>query len=573
MRQPPGTRLSRQSPTPSAPRPGRNPALPLAAIGGGVALLVIGWILLLPPFSVLRGGDSWSNAGEGQLVRRQDKDVPKPPNDYQFASPYYLIRPEQELGAPARLSIPLGEGKGGRGLSLWTWNGESWERLAPAEITSDGRLAAGSVDQVPKNVAVMRRTEGGFQIQGILPVRAPLHPDAEKVISIRSPVDYVPAADGAVSGNPSPPLGADTVALIPIIRASSGDEAQAVNQLLASEQARGAHVANIVRLVQTNRLDGIDLEYPALEPTLSGAYASLVAAVATELHRTGQTLTVALPLPKRDGNNWNTFGYDWKEIGRTADYIRILPERDQSVYRRSMREALNFVTDQVEAKKVILTVSPLATEKSEQGLRTLPAVEALSIAAQFNVRDRDRIASGADVVITADNLNRDASGNAGLIWDATAATVSFVYQNGDALRTVWIENIFSTAFKLEFVQLWGLGGVAVDDASQGQAMANIWPAIEQYQRASGQPLLLQPNSNLLRPQWLVDGRSAEVARAEFRWKAAEAGEHTIGLVVGDGVIRVASQSRVTVRPGAPSAPVTATPAPGGPSLTPTPARR
>jgi hypothetical protein len=559
--------MSRRNTRTVEPSRGRDPRLALYGVVGLVVVLIATWVLFLPPFKVLRSGGGWQDQGD-DLVRRLS-EAPKPPEGFQLASPYFEIRSKQDKGAsPAALTIPLGDGKGGRGLAMFTWDGGQWRRLASAEIAADGRSARAEVDRVPPNVVVMRRTTAGFQIQGILQPGAAPHPDAEKLLTMRSPADYVPMADGSLSGNPSAVGGSEVVALIPVIRATAGEEVQAVNTLLASEQVRAAHVTAITRLVLANRLDGVDLEYTALEPNLGGAFTSLVTALAEQLHKTGQTLTITLPLPRREANNWNTFGYDLKELGRVADYVRIPAERDQSLYRRSVRDALNFVTGQVDPKKVILTLSPLAAEKSEAGIRILTAQEALSIAAQINVRDRDKLAAGTDALVTADNLNREGSGAAGLIWDATAAAVSFVYQSENALRTVWIENSFSAAFKLELVQLWGLGGVAVDDASDALGMANIWPAIEQYQKA-GAPILLQPNSSLLKPEWLVDGRRYEFAKAQFTWKAPELGDHTISLIVGDGVMRVINSTKVTVRQGGGPTP-TAGP---GRSPTPTPAGR
>lgn len=573
MRESPGPRMPRRSPLALRGPLAASPAFPLLIAAGAVLLLLV-WLLFLPPFSLLLGGNGWQDAGESQLVRRKP-DAPQPPEDYELASPFYEIRSKQDRGVGAAvMTVPLDDGKAGRGLALYTWDGGRWDRLGAAEATDGGRAARGQVDRVPDNVAVMRRRGGGFEVVGILPAGAAPHPEAANLLTIRSPADYAPAADGSVSGNPSPGSGGDTVAVVPVVRATAGTESQAVNALLGAEPARAAHVAALVRLVQSNRLDGIELEYTALDPSLGGQFTALATAVAEQLRTTGQTLGVTLPLPRKEGNNWNTHGYDWKELGRVADYIRIAPERDQSLYRRNMRDALNFLTGQVDAKKLILTVSPHAVEKPEQGAPgTLSALEALSIAAQFSVRDRDRIAAGSDVVLVADNLNREG-GQGSLVWDATAAAVSFAYQSGDALRTVWIENAFSTAFKLEFVHLWGLGGVAVDDASGGPGMANIWPAIADYVE-DRQLTLLQPNSNLLKPQWLVDTKSVEVGKAVFTWKPTEAGEHTLALVVSDGVMRVQNQMKLTLRQGAgPSPTVTPSPTPARPATgaSPTPTR-
>jgi spore germination protein YaaH len=534
--------------------------VPMLIGAGGAVLLVLLWVLFLPPFSLLRGGSGWQDAGEDSLVRR-NSDVPKSPDGFQLASPYYDIRSKEDRGiGPASMTVPLGDGKGGRGLALFTYSDGAWKRLGPAEVTPDGRSAKGQVDQVPDNIAVMRRIAGAFQVQGILPANGNLLPDADKLITMRSPVDYVPAMDGSLTGNPSPGAGSDSIALVPVVRANGGAEADAVNQILANEQLRNQHIGALVDLVQKNKLDGLDIEYSVIEPSQGGTFTGFASALAAELHKTGKTLTIALPLPRRDGSNWNTFGYDWKALGDVADYLRILPERDQSSYRTNLRNALNYITStpKVDPKKVILTISPLSVEKSGSDVRTLTEVEALSIAAQITAPNPDQIVGGSKVDFVAPNLNREGGSQGGLIWDANAAALSFNYQATGGARTVWVENTFSAAFKLEFIKVWGLGGVAVEDASDTPGLADIWPAIDQYQKSDG-PTLLQPNANMLKPNWLVDGTSKEAKNATFTWQTpGEPGDHRISLIVGDGVVRVVNTITVTVRPGSPPATATAT---------------
>lgn len=569
MRQSSAPRMSRPGGAPAARLRRRDPRTPLF-IGAGIAsLFVLVWVLFLPPVSLLRGGSGWADAGEDSLVRRRS-DPPKPPEGLLLASPYYEIRSKQDRGVgPATMTVPLGGGSGGRGLALYTFASGAWKRLGPAEVTPDGRSAKGQVDQVPDNVIVMRRAAVSFQVQAILPPGANLIADAEKLIQLRSPADYVPGADGSVGGAPSPGASTEAIALVPVVRASAGAEAQAVNQILASEQVRGAHVAALAKLVQTNKLDGLDLEYTAIEQNQGPSFTAFVAALSAELHRTGQTVTVTLPLPRREGSNWNTFGYEWKELVKSADYVRILPERDQRRFRMGVRDGLNYLTStlQIDPKKLILTISPYAVEQSGQEIRTMTAVEALSIAAQITIKDRDQLFGGSNVEMTADNLNRGGGAGAGLIWAPDAAAVSFVYGSGDTMRTVWIENVFSAAFKLEFAKVWGLGGVAVEDGSDTLGLSNIWPAIDQFIKNGNTPVLQQPRPDLMQSRWQVDGVQKMQNKSSYIWPAPPApGEHSASLIVSDGVISVIGTARFTLKPGSP--PVSPTPA-GGRAPSPT----
>src|SRR4051812_31368152 len=111
MKQPTDSRFERRPQPPLARLSARDPRLPLIAGGAGLAPLLMIWVLFLPPISLLRGGGDWKDAGEDLLVRRADS-VPKPPDGYQLASPYYEIRSKQDRGVgPATITVPLGGGQ------------------------------------------------------------------------------------------------------------------------------------------------------------------------------------------------------------------------------------------------------------------------------------------------------------------------------------------------------------------------------------------------------------------------------------------------------------------------------
>src|SRR5215211_3873846 len=506
MNQPPPRRtvVSPRRPSPIQ-RAGllRDPRL--LAIGGGALLVVAALALLfLGPCSILNPSDD----GDETLYNCPTiKTPPPPPEGLQLvgeARDFSEGKCNRAVpGGIARISIPVDGARGGRGLSFYTFSGDKWQRVAPAELTDDGKWAQVVVNEVPPNGAIMRRAADTFQVMATVPQGQALNPDAERLATVVGGYDFVPAPDGSLNGNVTNVKRNDTALLVPVVVAAAGAEADAVNGFVGNSERRTAHASNLAQLVQTNRLDGVELDYTAVDPARRNDFTDLVRQAADSVHRAGGTLILTLPLPTKEGNNWNTGAYDWGQLGKAADYLKIAPERDQSIYRRVVPEALTYLTGQVEPRKLVLALSPLSVEKSDQGLRTMSTLEALSIAAQFTIRDRANAATNAPVVVVADNLAQESGGTSGLNWDAIAATVAFTYQSNGQPRTVWVENQYSAAFKTEFVRLWGLGGVAVDDASNNQGFSSIWPAIVPL--AEGRDLtLLQPNSSLLRPEWLVD---------------------------------------------------------------------
>jgi hypothetical protein len=134
------------------------------------------------------------------------------------------------------------------------------------------------------------------------------------------------------------------------------------------------------------------------------------------------------------------------------------------------------------------------------------------------------------------------------LWDEGSATVAFTYKD-DGGRTVWLENAFSVGFKLEFVTAFGLGGFAVEDASDNAFLGNIWSGIVPFVD-SGAPVLMRPNPDDLVPRWRIsNGTMEDVAPGVVRWTTpSEPGTYTVNLTLSDGIFFFESQVDVQVQP-------------------------
>ncbi len=295
--------------------------------------------------------------------------------------------------------------------------------------------------------------------------------------------------------------------------------------------------------------NGVELDYTAVSAQNRQAFVDLVTAVAAELHKDHHELIVELPAPTLVGSGWNTGAYDWSSIAKNADYVKLLPALDESVYRKQMPDLLQFLTSNagVDTTKLVLVTSPYTVEKTDVNTQVMTRLSALSIASQIQIPNRGQAAAGSNVTLLAANLDHD-SGGSGLIWDSATATVSFVYKVGDATHVVWIANQFSEGFKLEYAQIYHLGGIAVDDSSNDPALGDVWPAVTQFV-ATGTPELQQPNPGMLVPTWLVDSNPLTTdGKTVFSWSApSQPGDHTVSLIVSDGDVRVVGSTQVTLR--------------------------
>jgi hypothetical protein len=149
-------------------------------------------------------------------------------------------------------------------------------------------------------------------------------------------------------------------------------------------------------------------------------------------------------------------------------------------------------------------------------------------------------------------------------WSDSAAAVTFSF-GGNQGSTIFIENVFSVAFKLELLQAFGLAGLAISDASTGADVADLWSAIRTLLE-SGTPPLQRPNGDLLAPAWEAPdgGQLSETSGPYVTWTAPDnGGDFAIHLLVSDGQLRFGQLLTLEVERPVP------TPTPE-PSPTPTP---
>lgn len=529
---------------------------PLVLGAGGAVIVILLLVLLL---SKACGGSA------------QAKDVdcsrkpPAPPPGYQYASKYCVTTNTNLLGKQGQLqNVPLTDRSATRGLTLFGYDKGTWTPLAPVQPTQSGGAVTVTVP-VPKAFAVLRRTTGGLTVVGAVPRGQQPSAEAAGVITDLAPQAYTPAADGSISGGPVTPAGNGGYRVVPAVVEPQGnaDAAQAVATILSDPNKIAAHVNAIVAEINRNNDDGVEIDYPAIDAALKNGFTQFIQALATRLHQSNRLLYVRMPLPRKEGTNWNTFAYDWAAIGKSADLLIMAVERDQAIYRTRVPDAIDYLRTQVDPKKLALEISPYAEDRSDQGtITTLSTAQALVIAGQITVRDPQNVYVNQDVQVAAENINREAG--SGPQW-TPQGVVAFNYTKGTEQHTVWLENRFSAGYKLEIAQLYHLGGIAVDNATGDPTLADIWPAVQQFV-ATGAPLLEQPNPQTLRPEWVADGKPIPDAgnRAVITWHTPSTpGMHELGVIVSEGTMRVQTSLRVTVKAGSPPPGVGGTPVPTG----------
>lgn len=559
-------------------RPERDPA-PII-IGGTIGFLALVIILVFVFSSVFGGGGgSSTNPGSGgdtsevgSGVRARLADTPALPPGLVVLSQYVELTAADD--APATIALPLKEQVSDpAGLGFYTYFEGRWQRLADAKLRAGNKVAEGAFPSVPKNVAVLRVVSQTYQATASLPAGAGLHADAR--VSIISPRDYSPGADGSVQGKATTVNNANgSILVMPTIVGSGPDTAKMVNEIMNSDSLRNKHVRDIVTLVQNAKLDGIDLEYSSVSADTKEQFAAFVQSLADGLHKQSKRLSLTLPPPTDQRS-----AYDFKELGQQVDLIKILPIADPISYWETMPGALGRATQDVDPKKIMLVMSPFSIASQNDVSQPVGYQQAMLLATQVAVREPQNpndIKPGGTVRLVATNLD-EGEGASPMKWDNDAATVTFSTGGTDHKR-IYIENGFSFRFKLELVQAYGLAGVSVSDGSATSDLSNVWTSVNELMAAATLSLA-RPNDASLQLVWQApDGGDVGAgAGTTATWIPPAIGDFNIILITSDGERRFAQKTVVHVQTGtgpSPSPvasfpPDTATPSPTSASPTPT----
>ncbi|MCH7835782.1 MAG: hypothetical protein IH864_02850 [Chloroflexi bacterium] len=548
----------------------RDPA-PLI-IGGTVLFIAVVIILVFLLSGVFGGGDEdRTTTVDGTGIEAVFGEMPGLPPGLVALSEFVEFNTDGDLSAT--IALPLrSRPEDETGLGFYTFLAERWQRVADARLDAGAQRAEADFSPLPQNLAVLRVVAQAYQVAASLPPGGRLHPEAKA--GIVSPRDYKPLSDSSLEGTATGVEIRDGVLLIPTIVGSGEDTAAVVNDILSNDLLIGQHVQEIVQLAESGGFAGIDLEYSAVDPDLRTEFTSFAQELGQALREDGRRLSLTLPPPGLQRS-----AYDWPVLGQAADIIKILPIADPLRYWEVMPEGLTQLVEDVDPRKLMLVVSPFSAELDEGGgIRTLGYLEAMLLAGEITVRepaDPEKIETGVGVRVVAVNLAQ-SEGATDIRWNDDAAALSFSYVAPDT-RTVYIENVFSAGFKLELVQTYALGGVAVSDASAKTDVANIWPVVNQLIE-TGTASLVRPNGDALVPRWEAPdgGKLDATAGPSVIWRTDEPGTYTLRMLISDGDQRFGQEIDVEVKekkgtPTATAAPVVTFPAEEPtPTATPTP---
>jgi hypothetical protein len=516
--------------------------LRVAAIIVALAAIII--VLIVPPISILDRSTGGGSQSSGGVETKSRGSMPNLPEGLEAASALYDIKAPDTLSGPATLTVRLSkQTQDASNLGFYTYADSQWQRLGAVQPADDGRAASGEVASIPENIAVLRRTASARSMGLILEPGESADPAAPTggVVSVLAamPVsgsEQLDLSDKLQGGLTNEYLGVTT---------ATTAEAAAVTRILGEPAAITRHVQAIVTAARTANAKGVHIDYTAIDSSRRAEFTSFIQQLAGQLRPAGLGLVVTVGTPASASDPG---GYDWVPLAAAADALWLRPPADPAAYYELLEPALQSKRDSgFELGKVALVVDRSSRDRSGEGVSPISQRDALAIASALQTQLDQGIPPGAAVTLLATNVDQ-SGGDSGLQWDERARAVSFTYSERSNEHTIWIENRFSLAFRLDLARRYGLGGVVVQSAAKDDLLPDVWNLISQYLE-EGKVRLELPYGPYLQPRWQATEGNIELGAASGTavWNApARPGVYEITLIVSDGAIFVGQQLSLRV---------------------------
>ncbi|HPZ42670.1 MAG TPA: glycosyl hydrolase family 18 protein [Bacillota bacterium] len=239
---------------------------------------------------------------------------------------------------------------------------------------------------------------------------------------------------------------------------SNAIDSDAAHTLLSVPENRMNFEKNILSLIKEHGFDGVNIDLEGVPAADRSNYSTLLKELKEMLEPAGYLLTVSIPAKTRDNplDNWNG-AYDYTAIGEYADLVTLMTYDEHwpggypgPVASLSwVQQVLDYAVKSIPREKILMGVAAYGYNWSSAG--------------------------GASTVLW-NRAGTLASRNGGARWNDQYSAPYLIYYDQRGYRhEVWFENRFSLAIKLDLVNSYDLGGIAVwrlgfEDASFWQTV-------------------------------------------------------------------------------------------------------
>ncbi|MBI2022170.1 hypothetical protein HYS93_04830 [Candidatus Daviesbacteria bacterium] len=225
-----------------------------------------------------------------------------------------------------------------------------------------------------------------------------------------------------------------------------------VSKIINQPTARARHIEQLVGLVSSDQISGLELDYEYLKAEDKDSYSLFVKELAAKLHQIGKTLHLTLHPKTNSQGDWHgATAQDWQVLSKHADYLVVMAYDYHWQTSPSgpiaplpwVSQVISYAKKEMPSQKIILGVPLYAYDWTESKQK----------AKDLTLKDLDRLSQEFSLTVSKDNHNQ---------------SVNLIYQDQDNRKhQIWTEDEDSFQAKLNLVKdqalagfsIWRLGGV------------------------------------------------------------------------------------------------------------------
>ena len=233
-----------------------------------------------------------------------------------------------------------------------------------------------------------------------------------------------------------------------------------VSALLNNKSSRSNAVSNILKLLETNGYDGINIDFENIPPTDREVLTAFVKELYSKLNPRGYKVTISMPAKNKDSPSSAWSGtFDYYEIGKNVDQVMLMTYDEHVPGGASgpiasyswVESVIKYAATQIPKKKILIGIPGYGydwnTETNEA--KAITYSKAISTAEKHNVKPK---------------------------FDSSSKGITYSYESDGEKHQVWFENSETLKAKLNLVRTYNIGGIAV--WRLGLEDVNYWSVIK-----------------------------------------------------------------------------------------------
>lgn len=230
----------------------------------------------------------------------------------------------------------------------------------------------------------------------------------------------------------------------PLVMIANNFDGDIAKSILESSTIKKTLISNILTSLKAYGFKGVNIDFEGVYYYNRNHYTEFIKDLYETLKPLGYKVTLSLPAKASDSpsNTWNG-AYDYLQLSKYADSIVVMtydehypggtPGAIASI--NWVENVIKYATSVVPKEKLILGVAAYSYDWSSKGTK------AYSIPATYNLAKQ----YGSTI-----------------LWDSLSQTPYFKYVDSSGINhDVWLENEYSVKFKLDLVNKYNLGGIAI----------------------------------------------------------------------------------------------------------------